>query len=136
MLNTAADDLIVNGGKVMGVLAQNKNGRKYVINANDGVILTTGGFGANVKMRNEYDELWGKKLGTSTPTTNLPSATGDGINLAKKAGAHLTQMGWIQLFPAVIRRRALQASSSAKTPASMLTVTANAMLMNPNVATF
>ena len=51
-------------------------------------------------MRNEYDELWGKKLGKNTPTTNLPSATGDGINLAKKAGAHLTQMGWIQLFPA------------------------------------
>ena len=93
MLNTAADDLIVKGGKVIGVLAQNKNGRKYVINANDGVILTTGGFSANVKMRNEYDELWGKKLGKNTPTTNLPSATGDGINLAKKAGAHLTQMG-------------------------------------------
>lgn len=100
MLNTAADDLIVKGSKVIGVLAQNKNGRKYVINANDGVILTTGGFSANVKMRNEYDELWGKKLGKNTPTTNLPSATGDGINLAKKAGAHLTQMGWIQLFPA------------------------------------
>lgn len=100
MLNTAADDLIVKGGKVVGVLAQNKNGRKYVINANDGVILATGGFSANVKMRNEYDELWGKKLGKNTPTTNLPSATGDGINLAKKAGAHLTQMGWIQLFPA------------------------------------
>ena len=59
MLNTAADDLIVKGGKVMGVLAQNKNGRKYVINANDGVMWTTGGFGANVNLRNEYDELWG-----------------------------------------------------------------------------
>ena len=46
------------------------------------------------------DELWNKKLGPSTPSTNLPSATGDGITLAKKAGAGLTQMGWIQLFPA------------------------------------
>lgn len=100
ILNTAANDLLIKDGKVAGVLAQSKNGTKYVLNAADGVILTTGGFGANVKMRNEYDELWNKKLGPTTPTTNLPSATGDGITLAKKAGAGLTQMGWIQLFPA------------------------------------
>lgn len=100
LLSTKADDLIIKDGRVAGVIAQAKNGTKYTLNAADGVILTTGGFGANVKMRNEYDELWGKKLGETTPTTNLPSATGDGINLAKKAGAGLTQMGWIQLFPA------------------------------------
>lgn len=100
LLSTKADDLIIKDGRVAGVIAQAKNGTKYTLNAADGVILTTGGFGANVKMRNEYDELWGKKLGATTPTTNLPSATGDGINLAKKAGVGLTQMGWIQLFPA------------------------------------
>ena len=100
LLSTKANDLIIKDGRVAGVMAQAKNGTKYVLNAADGVILTTGGFGANVKMRNEYDELWGKKLGETTPTTNLPSATGDGISLAKKAGAGLTQMGWIQLFPA------------------------------------
>lgn len=100
LLSTKANDLIIKDGRVAGVMAQAKNGTKYVLNAADGVILTTGGFGANVKMRNEYDELWGKKLGETTPTTNLPSATGDGISLAKKAGASLTQMGWIQLFPA------------------------------------
>lgn len=100
LLSTKANDLIIKDGRVAGVMAQAKNGTKYILNAADGVILTTGGFGANVKMRNEYDELWGKKLGETTPTTNLPSATGDGISLAKKAGAGLTQMGWIQLFPA------------------------------------
>lgn len=100
LLSTKANDLIIKDGRVAGVMAQAKNGTKYVLNAADGVILTTGGFGANVKMRNEYDELWGKKLGETTPTTNLPSATGDGISLAKKAGVGLTQMGWIQLFPA------------------------------------
>ena len=100
LLSTKANDLIIKDSRVAGVMAQAKNGTKYVLNAADGVILTTGGFGANVKMRNEYDELWGKKLGETTPTTNLPSATGDGISLAKKAGAGLTHMGWIQLFPA------------------------------------
>lgn len=100
LLSTAADDLIVKDGRVQGVIAKNKSGTEYTLNAKDGVIIATGGFGANVKMRNEYDELWNKKLGPTTPTTNLPSATGDGINLAKKAGANLTQMGWIQLFPA------------------------------------
>jgi len=100
LLSTVADDLIVKDGRVQGVMAKGKNGTEYTLNAKDGVIIATGGFGANVKMRNEYDELWNKKLGPTTPTTNLPSATGDGINLAKKAGANLTQMGWIQLFPA------------------------------------
>ena len=99
-LSTKADDLIIKDGRVVGVKAQASNGRKYVIDAKNGVILATGGFGANVKMRNDYDELWGKTLGEKTPTTNLPSSTGDGIALAKEAGAALTQMGWIQLFPA------------------------------------
>ena len=99
-LSTAANELIVKDGKVAGVNAKGTNGRSYVIEAKNGVILATGGFGANVQMRNDYDELWGKKLGKTTPTTNLPSSTGDGIELAKKAGANLTQMGWIQLFPA------------------------------------
>ena len=99
-LDTAASDLIVKDGAVVGVKAKNKNGRSYVFNANGGVVLATGGFGANVEMRNHYDELWGKKLGKATPTTNLRSATGDGIKMAQQANARLTQMGWIQLFPA------------------------------------
>jgi flavocytochrome c len=99
-LSTKADDLIIKGGRVVGVKAQSTDGTKYVLNAKNGVVIATGGFGANVKMRNDYDELWNKKLGKTTPTTNLPSATGDGITLATKAGAGLTQMGWIQLFPA------------------------------------
>ena len=99
-LNTAANDLIVKDGAVVGVKAKNKNGRSYVVNASGGVVLATGGFGANVEMRNQYDELWNKKLGPTTPTTNLRSATGDGIKLAQQANAGLTQMGWIQLFPA------------------------------------
>lgn len=136
LLSTKANDLIIKDGRVAGVMAQAKNGTKYVLNAADGVILTTGGFGANVKMRNEYDELWGKKLGETTPTTNLPSATGDGISLAKKAGAGLTQMGWIQLFPAGDRLPAQQASSLEKTPVSMSTRTANAMSTSLKDVTF
>ena len=99
-LNTTANDLIIKNGAVVGVKAKNKNGRSYIVNASGGVVLATGGFGANVEMRNQYDELWNKKLGPTTPTTNLRSATGDGIKLAQQANAGLTQMGWIQLFPA------------------------------------
>lgn len=102
LLSTKANDLIIKDGRVAGVMAQAKNGTKYVLNAADGVILTTGGFGANVKMRNEYDELWGRKLGETTPTTNLPSATGDGISLAKKSRRRLNSNG---LDPAVPGRR-------------------------------
>ena len=97
---TKASDLIMDKGRIVGVKAKAKNGRTYVVSADHGVIVATGGFGANVKMRNDYDELWGKTLGEKTPTTNLPSSTGDGIAMVKKVGANLTQMGWIQLFPA------------------------------------
>lgn len=99
-LSTKVGNLISKDGKVCGVQATRSDKSTLTVNANDGVVLATGGFGANVAMRNQYDELWGKKLGKQIPTTNLPSATGDGIKLAQKVGADLMQMGWIQIFPA------------------------------------
>ncbi len=73
--------------------------RLYTILASKGVILASGGFGANVKMRNEYDELWDKKLDEKVKTTNMPAITGDGINMALKVGAGVKDMGYIQLLP-------------------------------------
>ena len=80
-LRTEADTLIKKeSGRVVGVEATHKNGSKYTFNANNGVILATGGFGSNVEMREEYNELW-PTLDASIPTTNSPAITGDGIEM-------------------------------------------------------
>lgn len=99
MMSTPAGSLIEKDGKVIGIKAKGPDGKDYSIYASKGVILTTGGFGANVKMRNEYDEIWDKKLDAKVKTTNMPAITGDGINMALKAGAAVRDMGYIQLLP-------------------------------------
>lgn len=99
MLNTKAEDLLVDNGKVVGVKCLGPNGQQYIINATKGVVLATGGFGANVEMRMHYDTIWDKKLGSNVNTTNVPSIQGDGIKMAEKVGAKLVQMGNIQLLP-------------------------------------
>ncbi|MEF9972491.1 MAG: flavocytochrome c [Clostridia bacterium] len=99
MLNTKADSLIQDAnGKVIGVMATGKTGNVITLNANKAVILASGGFGKNVEMRMQYDEIWGG-LDASIPSTNAAGATGDGIAMAQQVGAELTQMGYIQLLP-------------------------------------
>lgn len=99
MMSTPAESLITKDDKVIGVKAKGPDGKTYTILASKGVILASGGFGANVKMRNEYDELWDKKLDEKVKTTNMPAITGDGINMALKVGAGVKDMGYVQLLP-------------------------------------
>lgn len=99
MMSTPANSLITKDGSVVGVKASGPDGKEYTLYASKGVILATGGFSANVKMRNQYDEIWDKKLDNQVKTTNMPAITGDGINMAVKAGAGLKDMGYIQLLP-------------------------------------
>jgi flavocytochrome c len=99
MMSTPAQKLITKNGRVVGVVAQGSNGKTYEITAKKGVILASGGFGANVKMRNQYDEIWDKKLDEKVKTSNIPSITGDGIVMAQKVNAGTKDMGWIQLLP-------------------------------------
>lgn len=86
-------------GRVVGVTGVSTvDGTPYTVSANKGVIVASGGFSANVEMRQEYDEIWGN-LTESVPTTNAPTITGDGIVMAKEIGAALIGMGQIQLLP-------------------------------------
>lgn len=96
--NTHADRFITdNNNKVIGVKTTYNN---ETINyyATDGVILATGGFGANVEMRQKYDTTW-LSLDENIPTTNSPAATGDGLIMAMDIGANLVGMEYIQLYP-------------------------------------
>ncbi|NRN83995.1 flavocytochrome c [Lactobacillus helveticus] len=96
-LETRAEKLIIEDGKVRGVIATRADGSKLTVHAK-AVILTAGGFGANTKMVQKYNTYW-QKIDDDIATTNSPSITGDGINLGLEAGAELFGMGFIQLMP-------------------------------------
>lgn len=93
--NTAATELIQNKeGKVTGVIAK-YNDQTITYNANKAVILATGGFGANLDMRVKYNEAMNEKV----LSTNAVGSKGDGLVMAEKIGAQLTDMGYIQTYP-------------------------------------
>ncbi len=96
-LETRAEKLIIEDGKVKGVIATCADGSTLTVHSK-AVILTAGGFGANTKMVQKYNTYWPSIADDST-TTNSPAITGDGINLGLEAGADLFGMGFIQLMP-------------------------------------
>ncbi len=99
MYNTKGESLIVDNGAVVGVIATGANGEKVTLHANKNVIIATGGFSANVEMRQKYNTS-GKwpELGADVLTTNTPGITGDGIKMANDAGADLVDMEQIQML--------------------------------------
>lgn len=95
LLETKADQIIREDGKVTGVVVVDAAGKRVRINASRGVVLATGGFAANKEMRQAYDSRITPNLGT----TNHPGATGDGVVMAEKIGAALVGMEYIQMLP-------------------------------------
>lgn len=101
LYNTSADELVVEDGVVTGVLATGKTGNKVSVQANNGVVIATGGFGQNIEMREKYNDVNKKwpTLDKSIPSTNTSGITGDGMLMAEAIGANLVQMENIQLLP-------------------------------------
>ncbi|WP_190273643.1 flavocytochrome c [Shewanella halifaxensis] len=81
-------------GRVIGVEAE-KNGQKITYMADRGVIMATGGFGANVAMRTKYVPELDNRYGT----TNARGIMGDGIVMAQKLNAKTHNMESIQTYP-------------------------------------
>lgn len=101
LLETAAEELILEDGVVTGVKAVAENGDTLTLNAKNGVILASGGFGANVEMREEANAInnaW-PSLDEQIKTTNHPGATGEVITMAEKIGANVINLEDIQLLP-------------------------------------
>ena len=97
LTETRAKHLLVDNDRVVGVVAEKSDGSKVTVHAKS-VILTSGGFGASMKMVQKYNTYW-KHIDGDMPTTNSPAITGDGIGLGKEVGADLVGMGFIQLMP-------------------------------------
>ena len=98
MTDTRVTDLLVEDGKVVGVKATQANGTQLIIKANHGVVLASGGFGANTAMIKKYNTYW-KDIADDIKTTNSPALVGDGLALGEQAGAELVGMGFTQLMP-------------------------------------
>ena len=101
MKRTTANELIVDEtGRVTGVKATRFDGTPVIAHAAKGVVLTTGGYAANIPMVLENNVYWSSEyLTSSTKTTNRSSLQGDGIAMAETVGAATTGLGFTQLMP-------------------------------------
>lgn len=93
LLNTKAESLIVENGRVVGVKAVTKDGASVRLTADRGVILASGGYGANLDKVRQYNGI------NVVATSNAPGTTGEVLDMAVKAGAALTGMEFIQIHP-------------------------------------
>ncbi len=91
-------EILMDNGKATGIIGVKENSNQRVIIYADAVILTTGGFGSNTKMLQEYNTYW-PSINDDIKTSNSPAITGDGINLGKAVGADLVGMGFSQMLP-------------------------------------
>ncbi|CAB4929227.1 unannotated protein [freshwater metagenome] len=92
--NTAADQLVVENGEVVGVIALNE-GREVRIGARRGVVLGCGGFEWNSEKVRTY-------LGVpDTIALSPPTNVGDGLQMGLEVGADVANMTNAVAFPSV-----------------------------------
>ncbi len=82
--HTLALELVVDRGRVAGVLCADADGRPFLLAAN-AVVLATGGIGR-----------------VYSATTNAVESTGDGLAMAARAGASLAGLEFVQFHPTAL----------------------------------
>ena len=93
--NMKAEELVKDkDGRVVAVKAVSGD-KEYTFNAKGGVVLATGGFGANAQMVKKYNPNIDERF----KTTDAPGTTGEALYMAEKAGGQLVNMGYIQTYP-------------------------------------
>ncbi|GAA4724761.1 3-oxosteroid 1-dehydrogenase [Phytohabitans rumicis] len=96
-LNTPLTDLYVEGGRVAGVRAI-RDGAEILVRARRGVLVASGGFEHNERMRKQFQQ---EPIGVNW-TVGAASNTGDGIEAGARAGAALELMDdawWGPMIP-------------------------------------
>jgi succinate dehydrogenase/fumarate reductase flavoprotein subunit len=81
-----ARKLVKEHGRVIGVVAEDANGRDYRVRARRGVVIATGGFEWNEKLVQTF------LRGPMTGPVSVPENEGDGLLMAIEAGAQLGNM--------------------------------------------
>lgn len=96
IVNMEATELVVEDGRVTGVLAvDTTTGTPYEFKAEKGVILASGGYGADIERCREANP----NIPEDIRTSNQPGATGDGIDMAQAIGAATVGMEYVQMLP-------------------------------------
>lgn len=86
IVETRADKLIQDkNGRVVGVHGKDYKDDDIVVKAKGGVILATGGYGANPKLL----KLLNPDMPADTPITGIKTSTGDGIQMGLDIGANV-----------------------------------------------
>ncbi|MEY8371023.1 FAD-dependent oxidoreductase [Aerococcaceae bacterium 50-4] len=98
LTETKADSFIIEDGKIIGIKATGKDKQPIQIRVRKGLVLATGGYGANINLIKKYDNYW-KNLPNNIPTTNSPALTGDGILMGQSVDADVIGMEFVQLMP-------------------------------------
>lgn len=109
-----ATEIVMKDGKAVGVKAVGRDKKEYTIDSK-AVVLAAGGFGANAKM---IEKLRPEYKGFAT--TNNPGALGEGLELAKKAGATFVDMREIQAHPTVVPVKGILISESMRARGAFL----------------
>ncbi len=94
---TGVDDLLVEDGRVAGVVAT-RNGRTVRIRARHAVLLSSGGFARNAEMRKKYS----KQPNAAEWTIANPGDTGEVIEAAMRHGAAVDLMDDAWWVPASV----------------------------------
>jgi len=91
-------DVLTNKNKVTGVSVLNKRNSNIEVYEAPAIILATGG----------YSRVY------NTHSTNSQSTTGDGLCVASRSGAKLSDMEFIQFHPTALKNSAILISESAR----------------------
>ena len=106
-------DISMTDGRVSGVTVKTPEGTQKI--DAKAVVLATGGFGSNLEMVAKYrPDLKG------FVTTNHKGALGEGLQLAEKLGASLTDITQIQIHPTVVRKDGHLISESMRSRGGIL----------------
>lgn len=87
-LQTPVNKILKEGGRIVGVMAEDKSGETIQANAK-AVIIATGGFGDNPDMIKKYT---GYEWGRDIFSFRIPGLAGDGIRMAWEVGAAESEM--------------------------------------------
>jgi len=92
ILETRAQELILNNGKIIGLKAE-REGKDFFIRADKGIILATGGFEWNEELKRAF------LPGQYTCPLSPPSCEGDGLKMCMDIGAQLGNMSEVWGVP-------------------------------------
>lgn len=94
LLQTPAKKIIKQGGRITGVIAEDRNGEKVEI-ACKAAIVATGGFGDNPQLIKKFT---GFEWGVDMQSFRIPGLAGEGLRMAWEVGAFQTEIKMEMIF--------------------------------------